>query len=123
MANIESKAKLTSKGQVTIPIAARKALDLQEGDSIAFRVLDGGKVEMFKVTSGSSNEATVAAYLKFLEQELNAKSGQLNPFARPKSVEALIKRVQLDDWLDEDAKFQKAAALPSYANRMSEQSL
>ena len=117
MANIESKAKLTSKGQVTIPIAARKALDLQEGDSIAFRVLDGGKVEMFKVTSASSEEANVAAYLKFLEQELMAKSGQLKPFARPKSVDALIKRVQLDDWLDEDTKFQKAAALPSFGNR------
>lgn len=122
MTNIQSRAKLTSKGQVTIPIATRKALDLHEGDSIAFRLLDGGKVEMLKVASGSSNEATVAAYLQFLEQELMAKSGQLKPFARPKSVDALIKRVQLDDWLAEDTEFQKAAALPSSANNELEQS-
>lgn len=106
MANIQSTAKLTSKGQVTIPIAIRKSLGLREGDSIVFRVLGGDKVEMSKVTSEASDEATVAAYLKFLEQELNAKSGQLNPFARPKSVEALIKRVQLDGWLDDGTKIQ-----------------
>ena len=107
---------------MTIPIATRKALALHEGDPMAFRLLHGGKVEMFKVTSGSSNEATVAAYLQFLEQELMAKSGQLKPFARPKSVDALIKRVQLDDWLAEDTEFQNAAALPSSANNELEQS-
>jgi antitoxin PrlF len=104
MANIESKAKLTSKGQVTIPIAARKALDLQEGDSIAFRVLDGGKVEMFKESSVSSDDSVVAAYLKFLEQDLLANPGKLAPFVRPKGVDALIKEVDLEGWLDEETK-------------------
>ena len=53
MANIQSRAKLTSKGQVTIPIAIRKSLGLREGDSIVFRVQGGDKVEMSKVTSES----------------------------------------------------------------------
>lgn len=106
MTNIQSRARLTSKGQVTIPIAIRKSLGLREGDSIVFRVLGGDKVEMSKVTSEASDEATVAAYLKFLEQELKAKSGQFKPFARPKSVDALIKRVQLGNWLDGDTKIQ-----------------
>ena len=31
-------AKITSKGQVTIPLSVRKALDLHEGDEVVFRV-------------------------------------------------------------------------------------
>lgn len=32
------QAKLTSKGQVTIPKSVREALDLNQGDSLLFRV-------------------------------------------------------------------------------------
>lgn len=35
---MESSARLTSKGQVTIPKAVREALDLHEGDEVLFRV-------------------------------------------------------------------------------------
>lgn len=35
---MESTARLTSKGQVTIPKPVRDALDLHEGDEIVFRV-------------------------------------------------------------------------------------
>ncbi len=35
---MEIAAKLTSKGQITIPRAVREALSLQEGDSVIFRV-------------------------------------------------------------------------------------
>ena len=37
-------ATITSKGQITIPKAVRDELGLREGDRIAFRVLDDGKV-------------------------------------------------------------------------------
>jgi antitoxin PrlF len=94
MANIESKAKLTSKGQVTIPIAARKALDLQ----------DGGKVEMFKDAAVHSDDAVVAAYLSFLERDLIANPGKLAPFVRPEGVDDLVAGVDLDDWLDAESK-------------------
>ena len=104
MANIESKAKLTSKGQVTIPISIRTSIGLREGDLVAFRVLDGDKVEMSKETSESSDQAIVVAYLKFLERELMAKSDPLNPFVRPKSVDALINGVELDGWFAGDTK-------------------
>jgi len=104
MANIESRAKLTSKGQVTIPIAARKALDLQEGDSIAFRVLDGGKVEIFKEVAVASDDAVVAAYLTFLEQDLIANPGKLVPIVRPAGVDSLIAGVELEGWLDSETK-------------------
>lgn len=36
-------AKLTSKGQITLPISLRNAWDLKPGDQIAFDVEDGAK--------------------------------------------------------------------------------
>lgn len=35
---MEATAKVTSKGQVTVPKAVRDALGIQEGDEIVFRV-------------------------------------------------------------------------------------
>ncbi len=35
---MEATARMTSKGQVTVPKAVRDALGLDEGDSVAFRV-------------------------------------------------------------------------------------
>jgi len=35
---MDERARLTSKGQVTIPKSVRDALDLQEGDEVLFRV-------------------------------------------------------------------------------------
>ena len=41
---MDVRAKLTSKGQVTIPKAVRDALDLHEGDELLFRVEDSRAV-------------------------------------------------------------------------------
>ncbi len=38
---MEQKAKVTSKGQVTIPKAVRQAMGIREGDSLLFEVEDG----------------------------------------------------------------------------------
>jgi AbrB family looped-hinge helix DNA binding protein len=38
---MEQRARVTSKGQVTIPKAVRKALGIREGDSLLFEVEDG----------------------------------------------------------------------------------
>ncbi len=35
---MEASARLTSKGQITIPKSVRDALDLHEGDEVLFRV-------------------------------------------------------------------------------------
>ena len=40
--NIDSLAKVTSKGQITIPAIIRKQLNIGEGDHVRFRVQDGG---------------------------------------------------------------------------------
>ncbi len=41
---MDSIAKITSKGQVTIPKAVRDALELSEGDELLFRVQDSRAV-------------------------------------------------------------------------------
>ena len=40
------KAKVTSKGQVTIPLEIRKALNLREGDSVSFEVDEDGNARL-----------------------------------------------------------------------------
>jgi antitoxin PrlF len=50
---VEAAAKLTSKGQITIPKAVREALGVREGDWVIFRI------------EGST--ATVASTRRFLE--------------------------------------------------------
>lgn len=35
---VRSKAKLTSKGQLTLPAAVRKALHVEAGDTVAFEI-------------------------------------------------------------------------------------
>lgn len=37
---MDANARITSKGQVTIPRSVREALDLHEGDEVVFRVRD-----------------------------------------------------------------------------------
>jgi antitoxin PrlF len=36
-------ARLTSKGQITIPKSVREALNLKEGDQVVFRVVEGAR--------------------------------------------------------------------------------
>ncbi|SOD22719.1 looped-hinge helix DNA binding domain-containing protein, AbrB family [Nitrosomonas ureae] len=45
-----STAKITSKGQITIPIEIRTLLDLQNGDKVNFIVSDSGQVNFIPVT-------------------------------------------------------------------------
>ena len=41
---MDVQAKVTSKGQVTLPKSVREALRLSEGDHVIFRVLEGRAV-------------------------------------------------------------------------------
>lgn len=52
-------AKVTSKGQVTIPVAIRKLLSIQEGDKILF-VEDGQKVVLMNASTNALMKAQKA---------------------------------------------------------------
>jgi antitoxin PrlF len=43
---VELKAKVTSKGQLTIPKEVRRALGVREGDSLVFDMDDGEEVRV-----------------------------------------------------------------------------
>lgn len=47
---MDAAAKLTSKGQITVPKAVRDALCLHEGDQVVFRV-EGGRAVLSRTTS------------------------------------------------------------------------
>jgi AbrB family looped-hinge helix DNA binding protein len=42
---LQEKSKITSKGQITLPIAIRKRLGLSEGDHVVFDVDETGAVK------------------------------------------------------------------------------
>ncbi|TNG90233.1 AbrB/MazE/SpoVT family DNA-binding domain-containing protein [Testudinibacter sp. TR-2022] len=52
-------AKITSKGQITIPIAIRKKLNVKEGDKLLF-VENNGKIEILNSTMLAIKEAQQA---------------------------------------------------------------
>lgn len=52
-------AKITSKGQITIPIAIRRSLGVQEGDKVLFIERDGG-VLMINSTIAALRQAQEA---------------------------------------------------------------
>ena len=85
-------AKITSKGQITIPIAIRKSLGVREGDKVLFIERDGGVLminsslaalrqaqEEFAGEAervGLSDEADVAAMLsQFRRERYDANHG------------------------------------------------
>ncbi len=43
---IQEKSKLTSKGQLTLPKAIRKALGVKEGDTLVFALSKEGEVQL-----------------------------------------------------------------------------
>ncbi len=66
-------AKITSKGQITIPIAIRKALGVKDGDKVLF-VQDGDKI----VLRNASVDALLEAQKAFqgVADELGIKDEQ-----------------------------------------------
>lgn len=46
MAAVMDMAKVTSKGQITIPVGVRKAVGLREGDKVLFVQLDDGTIAL-----------------------------------------------------------------------------
>jgi AbrB family looped-hinge helix DNA binding protein len=56
---MEISARLTSKGQITIPKAVRTALSLQDGDRVVFRV-DGERAVLARIPDLMSLAGSIA---------------------------------------------------------------
>ncbi len=78
---------LTRKGQVTIPAEIRRALDLKEGDKVAFELEDG---QVRLAPQGSIAEQT-AGMFKTGEPPLSAE--ELRAAAEQAIAEAAVKRM------------------------------
>src|SRR3954452_10577852 len=50
--------QVTRKGQVTVPVAIRKALGLKEGDKVAFTLAGAGKPQVMLQPVSSATERT-----------------------------------------------------------------
>ena len=82
-------AKITTKGQITLPISIRKELNLKDGDKVAFMEKDGNYIivnpisltidkarEEFKGEAkklGLKNEEDVAEMIKEIRREKKTK--------------------------------------------------
>jgi len=66
-------AKVTSKGQVTIPVAIRRLLGIREGDKLLF-VEDGEKVVLMNASTNALLKAQEA--FKGVAEELGVRTEQ-----------------------------------------------
>lgn len=80
-------AKITSKGQITIPIGIRKALGLKDGDKVVF-FQQGGKVVM-------ENSSLIA--LREIQQAFSGEAERLG-LKDDDDVVALVKEVRKEMW-------------------------
>jgi len=97
MSSIESTAKLTSKGQLTVPLAVRKALDIGPRDRVVFTVRDGGQVEVAKVDT-EHTDPIVVEYLEFLEGDMREHPGKLSVLQRDETMRDMLCDVETEDF-------------------------
>jgi len=76
---MDAAAKVTSKGQVTVPKAVRDALGIHEGDSIVFRV-DGNRV----VLSRTPDFLSLAGSVRVPAEKRNVAWDDVIPTTRSK---------------------------------------
>jgi AbrB family looped-hinge helix DNA binding protein len=64
-------ARVTWKGQITIPKAVREALHLGEGDQVVFRMIDGGRAILARTPDllELAGSIPVAAGVRGLERD------------------------------------------------------
>lgn len=86
MATSEIKAKLRPNGQVTLPSAIRQAAHLEEGDLLAFEILEEGAIVMRPQKTIDASQAWFWTP-EWLEGERQAsreiEAGQTKTFASP----------------------------------------
>jgi antitoxin PrlF len=95
MSAIESTAKLTSKGQTTVPISVRKALSVGPEDQIVFTIHEGGRVEVRKAEAEDA-DPVIRQYLAFLEQDMLSNPSKLSVLQKDDSLKKLLSQVETE---------------------------
>lgn len=77
----------------------RKALSVGSEDRIVFTILDGGKVEVRKAEPEHEYEdAVVAQYLRFLEQDMLKNPRKLSVLQRDPHLHKLLEGVETEQF-------------------------
>lgn len=76
---LERDAKVTDKGQTTVPKPVRDALRIRPGDHIRYRI-DGDRVSLHRVEDAGADDPALEAFLTFLADDIGR---------RPEALEAL----------------------------------
>lgn len=97
MAQIESRSKLTSKNQTTIPMPVRKALRLGPEDQILFTIHDGGRVEVSKAED-DFHDPVITAFLDFVEADLISNPQKLTPLQRDAGIQLILAGVETESF-------------------------
>jgi antitoxin PrlF len=97
MAILETNSRLTSKGQTTIPVSVRRALKVDQGDLLRFRIISDGVVEIVR-DEGVESDPVVSAYLDLLERDMIANPGKLSVLQRDPSLQKLLAGVEVEEF-------------------------
>ncbi len=70
MSDFPETGRITSKGQITVPCAVRRALGLSAGDRVAYRVVDG--VVTLTKAEPDEDDPAIASFLDLLTRDIAA---------------------------------------------------
>jgi AbrB family looped-hinge helix DNA binding protein len=76
---VELKARITSKGQLTIPKEVRRALGVREGDNLLFEINDDGDEVTVRV---ARKPVSFADYAGVWREDDGMSVGEVNAYVR-----------------------------------------
>ncbi len=94
---LEIEATITERGQTTIPAAIRKMLGIHKG-AIVFKAMPDGTVLIEPKQEDDEEDPAIAAFLRFLEKDIENNPQNLIPLTRELLEESydLVRGVEVD---------------------------
>ena len=94
---MEIEAPITKRGQTTVPAAIRKALRVENGKTIVYRLEESGHVTLARKEPVKA-DPVIASFLLFLERDMMANPAALRPVGAEwlHGLEALVEGVEVD---------------------------
>lgn len=98
VAVLEKAVTVYKKGQTTLPVEVRHALDVVPGDSVTFLVDDNGAVQLRKTDDGV--DPVTEAFLHFLAEEMKDRPSGVRPLTT--SLEQRLREITAATQIDRD---------------------